>query len=160
MFINWVNVIRPILCPESLRQPTDNSHTPSRLPTDTTKYGTFWPIRGNWDKRKLPFSVSHHWCDGLDIIFLYFSHIEKQGKRRRYEGAHMLATVQKCRRQICPSTTEDSTPPRHPATSRHLRYIGTFRFTPINPPGISWQLPIRRLPAIGSQLAEVMCTNH
>ena len=30
---------------------------------------------------------------------------------------------------------EDSTPPRHPATSRHLRYIGTFRFAPINPPG-------------------------
>ena len=57
-------------------------------------------------------------------------------------------------------TTEDSTPPRHPATSRHLRYIGTFRFTPINPPGISWQLPIRRLQAIGSQLAEVMCTDN
>ena len=54
---------------------------------------------------------------------------------------------------------EDSTPSRHPATSRHLRYIRMFRFTPINPPGISWQLPIRRLPAIGSQLAEVMCTN-
>ena len=30
---------------------------------------------------------------------------------------------------------------------------------PSTPPGISWQLPIRRLQAIGSMLAEAMCTN-
>ena len=76
-------------------------------------------------------------------------------KKRRRPHVGSCAMV----RQERHLTTEDSTPSRHPATSRHLRYIGTFRFTPINPPGISWQLPIRRLPAIGSQLAEVMCTN-
>jgi len=38
--------------PESLRQPPDTSQTPSRHPTDTPKYGTFWPIRGNCDKKE------------------------------------------------------------------------------------------------------------
>ena len=38
----------PRQCPKSLRQPPDTSQTPFRLPTDTTKYGTFWPIRGNF----------------------------------------------------------------------------------------------------------------
>ena len=86
-----------------------------------------------------------------------FQKRKRYGEKKRRPHVGSCAMVQQERHL----TTEDSTPPRHrhPATSRHLRYIGTFRFTPINPPGISWQLPIRRLPAIGSQLAEVMCTN-
>ena len=98
--------------------------------------------------------------------FSNFPSIEKEGnlcfkKEKDMEKKRRRPHVGNCAmvRQERHLTTEDSTPPRHPATSRHLRYIGTFRFTPINPPGISWQLPIRRLPAIGSQLAEVMCTN-
>ena len=40
----------------------DTSQTPSRHPTDTPKYGTFWPISGNWEKRNKLMKMSQIGC--------------------------------------------------------------------------------------------------
>ena len=88
-------------------------------------------------------------------------------KRKRYgeknEGAHMWAVVRW-------SGKNAISPQRillHPVTRPPVGTYGTLgRFGSLpSTPGYqlalpTWQLPIRRLPAIGSQLAEVMCTNH
>ena len=40
----------------------DTSQTPSRHPTDTPKYGTFWPIWGNWEKRNKLMKMNQIGC--------------------------------------------------------------------------------------------------
>ena len=47
VFINCLHFIPPRHYPESLTQPPDTSQTPSRHPSNTPKYSTFWPIQGN-----------------------------------------------------------------------------------------------------------------
>ena len=51
MFIDWVDIISPQIVSRVTQTTPDTSQTPSRHPTDTPKYGTFWSIRGNWEKR-------------------------------------------------------------------------------------------------------------
>ena len=54
--------------PECARHPPDTSQIHSRHPTDTPKYGTFWPIRDNWEKRKQLLKICLNGCLSIACI--------------------------------------------------------------------------------------------
>ena len=54
--------------PECPGHPPDTSQTPSRHPTDTPIYATFWPIRGNREKRKKKMKMSLIRCLSIACI--------------------------------------------------------------------------------------------
>ena len=53
---------------ECARHPPDSSQTPSRHPSDTPIYATFWPIRGNREKRKKLMKMSLIRCLSIACI--------------------------------------------------------------------------------------------
>ena len=65
-----------------------------------------------------------------------------QKKRRKEKKNERRPHVGNCEagRQERPSTSEDSTPPRHLASSRHLGYIRMFRHSH-QPPGYQLAAP-------------------
>ena len=66
--LDWYQLIRYYNTPrkyqEWLRQPQTS---PRHLP-DTPKYGTFWPIPDNWDKRKELFQICLNGCLSIACI--------------------------------------------------------------------------------------------
>ena len=66
VFINCLHFIPPRHYPESLTQPPDTSQTPSRHPSNTPKYSTFWPIQGNKQKSSQLIKISLLRC--LSIV--------------------------------------------------------------------------------------------
>ena len=100
----------------------------------------------------------------VKTIFLFIFSLHWEGgksmfqKRRRYEW-------RKKPRQLSSRQSNNALPPQRillqPVTWPTVGTYGTLGcfVTPITPPGISWQFPIRQMHAIGSKLDEVMCTN-
>ena len=52
MYINCLHIIPSNHNPESLRQPPDTSHTPSRHLTDTPNLDKFWLFQGHWEQKE------------------------------------------------------------------------------------------------------------
>ena len=48
--------------PDVAQSHSEIPQTPSRFPRGTTIYGTFWPIQGNWEKRKQPLKMCLNGC--------------------------------------------------------------------------------------------------
>ena len=62
VFINCLHIISPQTVSRVTQTTPDTSQTPSRHPTDTLQYGTFWPIQGNWEKRNQLIYISLIGC--------------------------------------------------------------------------------------------------
>ena len=52
MYINCLHIIPSNHNPESLRQPPETSHTPSRHLTDTPNLDKFWLSQGHWEQKE------------------------------------------------------------------------------------------------------------
>ena len=92
--------------PDVAQSHSEIPQTPSRFPRGTTIYGTFWPIQGNWEKRKQPLKMCLNGC--LSIAY----HTPPDSIQSHSENPrHPPDTFQTPPRQL-PDTPQ--TPSRHP----------------------------------------------